>query len=412
MKHQPNSLRLSSRGARVHFAIAVALISVIPCLTLYYLYISSRDAQLLTPAHWAVAVLGIAGAMCFGYMLLGRYPAVIMRLRSYLQDVAQGELLDEVDLSGGGGQDILAIEEALNIVVGRLRSKLHETEEQRLKLKSELFQSQKLESIGTLASGVAHEINNPIMGIMNYAQLIQDGMNTESPLCKYANEIIVETERVATIVKHLLRFARQDKQFHNSARIIDIVNGTLSLVSAVMRHDQITLSADVPEDLPEIRCRNQQIQQVLMNLLTNARDALNEKYEGHDEDKIMHISAQLISDIGHRMADGGTADVGDGIADIGTMQERKQKQVNLAAPSPISNIRYRYVRITVEDHGVGIPPEVREHMFDPFFTTKPRDKDAGLGLSISHGIVKDHGGELSVESKPGQWTRFYVDLPV
>ncbi len=300
-------------------------------------------------------------------------------------------------------------------VVGVIRdiTEYKRQEQEREALRGQLTQSQKLESIGTLAGGVAHEINNPIMGIMNYAQLIQDGMDEESPLQEYASEIMVETHRVATIVKNLLGFARQDKQSHRSpARMCDIVNGVLSLVGTVTKHDQVALTVDVPEDLPQIRCRSQQIQQVIMNLLTNARDALNKKYPRADKDKIVRISAQLISGIGHRMADGGTADVGDGISDIGTEQEHKQKQVNFAAPSPISNIRYRYVRITIEDHGGGIPPKVCERMFDPFFTTKPKDKGTGLGLSISHGIVKDHGGELSVESEPGQWTRFYVDLPV
>ncbi len=239
-------------------------------------------------------------------------------------------------------------------------------------LEAQLVQSQKLESIGTLASGVAHEINNPIMGIMNYAQLIQDEMDEESPLREYASEIMVETDRVATIVKNLLGFAREDTQTDcNPTRMVDIVNGVLSLVGTVMKHDQITLTIDVPKDLPQLSCHSQQIQQVLMNLLTNARDALNEKYARADKDKIVRISAQLISDIGHR-----------------------------------------YVRITIEDHGGGIAPEVHERMFDPFFTTKPKDKGTGLGLSISHGIVRDHGGQLSVESEPGQWTRFHLDLPV
>ncbi|MDP6525329.1 MAG: response regulator [Kiritimatiellia bacterium] len=250
-------------------------------------------------------------------------------------------------------------------------SKRKRAEEHRLVMEAQLRQSQKLESIGTLAGVVAHEINNPINGIMNYAQLILDKLGSDSPVSEYATEIGKETERVAMIVRNLLSFARHEEQADSKARMCDIVETTLSLIQTIIRHDQITLEVNVPEDLPSIRGRSQQIQQVFMNLLTNARDALNGKYEGFDEDKRLVISSHILN---------------------------KNCQ--------------QWVRTTVEDQGPGIPEEVQDRMFDPFYTTKPRDKGTGLGLSISHGIVKDHGGELSVETKVGEWTRFHVDLPV
>ena len=155
-------------------------------------------------------------------------------------------------------------------------------------LQAQLRQAQKLESIGTLAGGVAHEINNPINGIMNYAQLIRDSLaGKDEQLDEIAGEIIHETERVATLVRNLLQFSRQEKQSHSPARLSDIIESTLSLIRAVIRHDQITLDVDVPADLPAIKCRSQQIQQVMMNLMTNARDALNVKYPGHDDDKVI-----------------------------------------------------------------------------------------------------------------------------
>jgi signal transduction histidine kinase/HAMP domain-containing protein len=243
--------------------------------------------------------------------------------------------------------------------------------EERETMRAQVIQSQKLESIGMLAGGVAHEINNPITGIMNYAQLIKDKMEPESGEHEFASEIIVETERVATIVSNLLTFARHDKQTHSPARMVDIVNGVTSLIRTVIKRDQVILEEDVPEDLPKLKCRNQQIQQVVMNLLTNARDALNQRYEGYDENKTIRISAHTF--------------------------EQKGRV---------------WIRTTVEDHGNGIPAEVRERMFDPFFTTKDRAKGTGLGLSISHGIVSDHHGELTVESEAGEYTRFHLDLPV
>ncbi len=244
-------------------------------------------------------------------------------------------------------------------------------EAERWAMEAQLRQQQKLESIGTLASGVAHEINNPINGIMNYAQLIQDRLPAGSALTEYTGEILHETQRIAVIVRNLLTFARNEKQSYSPARVVDMVERPLSLIRTVIRHDQITLTVNVPENLPELRCRSQQVQQVLMNLMTNARDALNLRYSGHDPDKVLNVSARVIEKEGRP-----------------------------------------WIRITVEDHGTGITPEVRERMFDPFFTTKPRDRGTGLGLAISYGIVKEHHGELTVETEPGRFTRVCLDLPV
>ncbi len=120
-------------------------------------------------------------------------------------------------------------------------------EAERWAMEAQLRHQQKLESIGTLAGGVAHEINNPINGIMNYAQLIKDRLPADSPLAEFTGEILHETERVATIVRNLLAFARTEKQSHSPARLADIIEGTLSLIRTVIRHDQITLTVKVPE---------------------------------------------------------------------------------------------------------------------------------------------------------------------
>ena len=244
-------------------------------------------------------------------------------------------------------------------------------EETRQQLQAQLLQSQKLESIGMLASGVAHEVNNPIMGIMNYAQLLIDRADGGSDSGAYAAEIIREANRVADIVRNLLSFARQDNQSFSKARVSDIVSATLSLIQAVIRHDQIVLEVEVPGDLPELRCRSQQIQQVLVNLLTNARDALNERFPGHSEQKIVRIEARKLERDGRG-----------------------------------------WILLIVEDHGAGISETIRDRIFDPFATTKHKDKGSGLGLSISHGIVTRHGGTIRYETESGKGTRFLVELPL
>ena len=242
---------------------------------------------------------------------------------------------------------------------------------QEVALESQLRQSQKMEALGTLAGGVAHEINNPINGIMNYAQLISDRLPPDSVLRKFPTEIIKEADRVAQIVRNLLTFARKEKPLRQTTSLNDIINDSLGLMRTVMRHDQITLALDIPEGLPPVDCHGQQIQQVVMNLLTNARDALNEKYPQYHEDKIIFMAARRF---------------------------KKEDRP--------------WIRLTVEDHGPGIPREIRTRLFDPFFTTKLGKGGTGLGLAISHGIVKDHSGELHFDTETGHFTRFHVDLPV
>ncbi|MCK5585315.1 response regulator, partial [Candidatus Bipolaricaulota bacterium] len=167
-------------------------------------------------------------------------------------------------------------------------------ESEKLALEEHLRQTQKLESIGTLASGVAHEINNPLTGIINYADLIENRIQ-DAELKEFAQGIIEEGERIAKIVRNLLSFSRQDKEAHSPADIQDIVDASLTLVGSLLRNDQITVRVDIPENLPQVRCRSQQIQQVIVNLLTNAHDALNERFPEYDEDKIIRISAHPIA---------------------------------------------------------------------------------------------------------------------
>ncbi len=237
-------------------------------------------------------------------------------------------------------------------------------------LQGQLRQQQKLEAIGTLAGGVAHEINNPITGVINYAQLIVD--DTNDPTCRhFAQEIIRESQRIAEIVRLLLQFSRQETHSYSPAHIEDILNHTLALVRNLIRRDAIAIDVEIAPDLPTFRCHSQQIQQVVMNLLTNARDALNEKYPSAHADKRVMIKVWL---------------------------DRRQTG--------------RWLLLQVEDWGVGISPRAQERIFEPFFTTKPPDRGTGLGLAISYGIVRDHHGLLTCYSVPGEYTRFVMELPV
>ena len=245
-------------------------------------------------------------------------------------------------------------------------------EKEKLNMEAQLRQKQKLESIGILAGGVAHEINNPVSGIINYAQLITESPGVDADVIEFGGEIIKEGQRIAGIVKNLLKFARQEKQTHSLAQVNDIINETLLLIRTIIRTDKIALDVALAPELPNVKCRSQQIQQVLMNLITNARDALNTRYKHEHKDKRIVLSSAYLT-----RTDGS-----------------------------------EWVRVTVEDYGMGIPDDVKDKMFDPFFTTKSRNEGTGLGLSISHGIVQDHHGLLNFETELGKYTRAILDLPV
>ncbi len=227
-----------------------------------------------------------------------------------------------------------------------------------------------LASLGEMAAGVAHEINNPINGIINYAQLLANRSPAGSRENDFATNIIKEGDRIASIVKSLLSFARAGKGEKNPASVREILLESLSLTATQMRKDGITLQVGVPADLPEIMAHPQQIQQVFLNIINNARYALNQKYQGIHKDKLLKIEGERVT----------------------------------VANQPS-------VRISFYDQGAGIPRDVLGKVMNPFFSTKPRGKGTGLGLSISHGIILDHGGELSVESAEGSFTRVLIQLP-
>lgn len=255
-------------------------------------------------------------------------------------------------------------------LIDAIANVLGETVERR-EAEAQVIQASKLASIGELAAGVGHEINNPLNGIINCADILIKNAKKDSKQRQFSELIRAESERIANIVRGLLAFSRQEKGSYHPTRISDIVDAVLSLSRKKIAKSNVDLRVDVPEDLPMLNCSSERLQQVVMNLLINSLHALDERFPGVDPDKILALTATAI--------------------------EHKGKP---------------YLRLTVEDHGCGIAPENMERMFDPFFTTKGRDKGTGLGLSVSDGIVKDHGGMITVQSEVNRVTRFHVDLPL
>ena len=251
------------------------------------------------------------------------------------------------------------------VALGRL-----EQQRQQLLLAAPMLHKQKLDSLGTLAAGVAHEINNPISGILNYAQLMKNGMGTAREERTFVDEIEREAKQVAAIVRNLLHFGRADETDPVATEVREVVQNTLTLVRTLLHKDKISITVHLDDEMPVIVCRYQQLQQVLMNLVMNARDALNRRVSSRTDDKEIVIRVKSVPGSG------------DGA-----------------------------ITFEVIDNGDGFDAATAERIFDPFFTTKPHGEGVGLGLSISHGIIEAHGGRLSCESSPGSQTQFRVELP-
>ncbi len=234
-------------------------------------------------------------------------------------------------------------------------------------LQREGIHAAQLASIGEMAAGVAHEINNPVNGIINYAQLLLDsGMEGGA---SWAESIIAEAERVAAIVRSLLSFARKPGASRTLARVEEIIHECLKLTGNDLRIHDIALRVDIEPDLPQVRVNFTEIQQVFINLIFNAKQAMQTKPPGHE---------------GHSLS----------IEALASWTENGST-----------------VRIGFQDSGPGMSVETARRVFEPFFTTRSATSGTGLGLFLSHKIVTDHGGRIEVRSEEGVFTRMTVVLP-
>jgi len=228
-----------------------------------------------------------------------------------------------------------------------------------------------LASIGELAAGVAHEINNPISGIISIAEVLRDEDTENKNYCKLYNQIIKESDRVAIIVRKLLEFSRDRNEDPMPFCLTDILDDSLSLMGSQILKNGTKLVLDFPPDLPAIEVQNHEIQQVFVNILNNAIYALKEKFSQKDSENFLIITGKVIE-----------------IADK------------------------HYIRTTFYDGGIGISQNIIDKICNPFFSSKPKRKGTGLGLSISYNIVQNHGGRLTFESVSNCYTKVFVDLPV
>ena len=320
-----------------------------------------RVAYALYEQPWFVPVLVAASAVAVFLVARLRQRRLVRRGRELTAEVAART----ADLEAARATLERRVDERTAQLAGELA--------ERKRLETQLLEAQKLESIGRLAGGVAHEINNSMTGVLGFTDLATQGAQDDPALLSDLREIRRAGERVAGITRQLLTFARRQVSLRAAVDPARLVLGQQRALQAMLG-EQVHLEIQVAAVLPPVRVDVAQFEQVLINLVLNARDA---------------------------MPTGGTI----------TLEVNAEW---LAAPRTVGSVVLpagSYVHLTVADAGVGMSADVMARLFEPFFTTKDVHKGTGLGLAVCHGIITQHGGAISAESLPGSGSTMHVWLP-
>jgi two-component system NtrC family sensor kinase len=290
------------------------------------------------------------------------------------QEIAKGDLSHKVEINSEDEigylaksfnkmtEDLKTANEKLLEWGKTLEKKVAERTKELREIQASLIQSEKLASLGKLAAGVAHEINNPLGGILIYSHLLLEDTEKNSPRYDNLKRIVRETSRCKNIVKGLLEFARPKEPVMSYIRINDIVERSLAFFETQALFQNIKIKKNYSSNLPKITADKDQLYQVFINILLNAAEAME----------------------------------GNGTLTLSSVSDKDGK----------------YIHILFTDTGPGIKEEDEQSLFEPFFTTKEVGKGTGLGLAISYSIIRKHEGTITVSSQVGKGTTFTVRLPI
>jgi two-component system NtrC family sensor kinase len=328
------------------------------------LYVGVLEAKYVDMRRNALSILviitvaGMILAIGLGYILADKIMNPVHRLIKASQQVSEGDLTP--DIGTVSKDEIGVLQKTFLDMVAAMGRRTAAAENQ-------ILQSEKQASVGRLAAGVAHEINNPLTGVLTYTHMLLRRRDIPDDIRADLEVIADATERVRTIVKGLLEFSRQTKLTPEPTQVNHLISSAISLVENQALVKGVSIKFNPGENLPMVVLDRGQFQSVLLNIIINALDAT----EPGDNINIYTATGLSASDSGRKG-----------------------------------------VEITIADTGSGIPPENLDKLFDPFFTTKEVGKGTGLGLSVSLGIVQRHGGTIRVQSEVGKGTRFFVWLPI
>jgi two-component system NtrC family sensor kinase len=344
------------------------------------LYVGMLERPYIDTTNRVILTFGVIAVCCVALLLVMLYfstTRIINPLHNMVlatQQIAKGDLSHKVDVQSKDEIGLLA--NSFNQMTSNLKTaneklvewgrtlekKVEERTKELREAQAHLIQTEKLASLGKLAAGVAHEINNPLGGILIYSHLLLEDMDRDSPYYQNLEKIVKETTRCKDIVKGLLEFARPKEPETTSININELLDKSLSLVESQSLFQNIRVDKQYALDLPLIVADSSQLQQVFMNIILNAADAMQ----------------------------------GNGDMTLRTSVDVDDKNL----------------MIEFTDTGPGISEENKKKIFDPFFTTKEVGQGTGLGLAISYSIIRKHQGTIDVLSAPGKGATFIVRLPV
>jgi len=306
-----------------------------------------------------ITLAGMALAVGLGCILANKIMHPVHQLIKASKQVSEGSLTPEIGP--------ISKDEEMGVLQNTFKDMVVSMGRRREAAEDRLVQSEKQASVGRLAAGVAHEINNPLTGVLTYTHMLLRRKDIEDDIRSDLQTIVESTERVRKIVKGLLDFSRQTKLDKEPTDVNMLIRSVISPMENQALVKGVGIKFDPGENLPKLTLDRSQFQGVLMNLIINALDASEP---------------------------GGTINI--------------YTATDLSA----SDAGKKGVEISVADTGSGIPPDNLDKLFDPFFTTKEVGQGTGLGLSVSYGIVQRHGGTIRVQSEVGKGTRFFIWLPI
>lgn len=304
-----------------------------------------------------ITMAGAVLSLIIAYFLATGLVKPIRRLVAASQELSKGNFSQRIEPISKS--EIGELESTFNFMASSLKERDDELQEQ---TQRQLIQSEKLASVGRLAAGVAHQINNPLTGVLTYSSLLLRKKPESDPDREDLQVIVDETMRCREIVKGLLEFSRQAEPEKEAVDINSIIENSLSLTRNQALINDVKVITQLSEQLPRIVVDGSQIQEVFLNIILNAIDAMPEGGE------LRVTSSMMASD--------------------------------------------QFVQIRFADTGCGIPPEDLDKVFDPFFTTKDASKGTGLGLAVAYGVIEKHHGRIRMESEVGKGTTCIIDLPV